>query len=669
MDWATYNNGVYEPFLAANYADDVRPWYAGKPSSVFAKFADGEFGRASVDQHLQMGRLWVEELRKMVEVLHMNGSDFWFKWEHMLRPQDREEVVLRTLKRPIDAAEKYNVAYTRDDCPELTVKRISTGSNFKTLCFGLLPPPGSSAPWCTIRSPGGVWERLQEPNTASGIGVTDGMRVWVEDGWARRHCALIVFCLGVLKTILGFSEEDLAVSGTLKVPKMDDSTRETYSTPIAGHQAYPPQHRPEAIRACTNCGNLEDGSKNECQVYNWKKEHKAICGRPLADTMQLGQRVEKAAIKPKDTLLDSLKNLPRTIMMLPGKEGSDNGQAAQPVYFELPNFVRPFRETLAALREARDKAFKDQDRAATGIVSIFMRLSLPSSALPSSAADVADSPPHRFLCKLLEVDDQALSGMEDEAERALQRRDEKLAVVASCFEQLKMGKPNPELPDLTIPDRALYIFDTLETNPKAWFAVYPLAALVSDTGASKPRAAIPVDLPGLFVAHDLTIAALRTLTYRVLEGRGQNHLDIAMLLTAWTLFNHTINSHKPADEKPPTPVENIDTCDEMFSVIFGLERVDLRRWRWEIMSELDESDHWRDPLYALILVMISQCEEQAAVPWPFELNPAMGGRKKRNKKKRKTNAKKGGNGVAAEAVDVLIDDEGGLSDQESHMRA
>lgn len=69
----------------------------------------------------------------------------------------------------------------------LLLSRITSGTHFRELCYGLLPLEASKDPYSIVRSPGGAFERLQDPEEAPGsstrlMGITAGMRIWCEDG-------------------------------------------------------------------------------------------------------------------------------------------------------------------------------------------------------------------------------------------------------------------------------------------------------------------------------------------------------------------------------------------------------------------------------------------------------------------------------------------------------
>ncbi|GAA5887028.1 hypothetical protein JCM6882_009423 [Rhodosporidiobolus microsporus] len=645
MSFREWNARVYEPWLARSYGPDVRPWYAGKPSGVFSKYADGEFGRAVVQQHLELGAQYIARLREMLSILNIDGP-FFLKWEHSLTQDEREDIVLRTLKRPLVATEKFRTGHTRDEAPELTLERMTTGQHFQKLCLALIPPEGSSEPWRTVRSPGGVWERLQDPEDVSvtprRLGVTAGTRVWVADGQVRRHVALIVFCLGVLETIAGRSEEELAVAGIARAPNMTEAAREAYSTSVAGHEATPPMIRPDALKVCINCHHVEKDKKftccarckeavnrhhyycsRECQVADWKVQHKQICGRLLADIMKLSHE-EKQPAELKKAVLAALPKHPRAVMLVPAgaQPESDND-----ILFHLPTFVRPFRETLAEMTAISTRALKERDDLSIGIVLAFVRLSAPY--VDAGAESAVDSL-RKFACRLFEVNDETLDEMEKVAEGELEQREE-YELVKSCFEQLKTGNPDASFPDLTMADTSLFIFDTLEQNPNAWFAMDMVTLFRDDVRATQAPQVNPMTLPPFFEPREPTLAALRALAYRVLETiRDCDPLDLGLLHLAFTISKHFGLSYVESQYNPTLCAE---MCTALVCMSLELDGAMLEDLLFETWAKLDDFEDQDDDERWLIGNFIRWCDENAKTPWP-KSRPSAASKKKRNKKKK-----------------------------------
>ncbi|GAA5887026.1 hypothetical protein JCM6882_009422 [Rhodosporidiobolus microsporus] len=656
VDFRTWNEQVYEAWLDSVYSRDVEPWYKVPSSSVFAPYAEGEFGRALIQSYQDNCRKIVRSISNIFEA-DPHGTLF-HKFENVSQ-EEREDAVLRTFKRPLVAAEKFDISYGRDECPELRVNRITTGRNFYDLCTAIMPRKGSTVPFSLVRSPGGVWERLQDPESGPGhssmVGLTAGTRVWIEDGVNRRHLFLLWFCLGLLRTIAGASEEDLEIKGVDKVPHLSPDHREAFSTElIPGHHAVPPKHRPDATKPCTNCGQLEKEKKytrcqrckekvnrhhyycsRECQVDDWKKRHKAICGRPLAETMELGTASAHRRVldEGRTAFVDQLGRLPRSLFYMPALKGSAFTS------WVVPNFVRPFRPTLAKLKAIAVNAFETRDGISVGILSMFVRLATPySEGGGKMSADEAFG----ILCSLFDLSRDELEGMEKAAEREIQQREE-YELVKSCFEQLETGKPDTSHPDRTIPTSALSFFDMLEVRSTTYYALHIPSDLYTAEDRESPNGGVRgIEFPVDVEPYEKALAAARALAYRVLEGGGEDRLAIGMLQALYTAhWKLTMIKRKPDIPMGYNPYSMVD---RLFGDILGHTEKEIAIMRREAMAQLNDlydTDEW-----ALIVGAIVQLEMQS--DWDAldddttdddedddEQVQARPSKKKRNKKKKK----------------------------------
>ncbi|GAA5887036.1 hypothetical protein JCM6882_009427 [Rhodosporidiobolus microsporus] len=660
LDFEKWNRDWYEPWLARSYGRDAKPWYDA-PSAVFVKYAEGETGRALIQQKYEVARRLVTMLNNLLD-----GEDgaarfaVFHQYETILSQAEREDAVLRTFKRPLDAATKFDTTYKRDDCPELTLERMTTGTNFRDLCLSLLPHEESSHPFSVVRSPGGVFERLQDPNSAPGpstrmTGVTAGIRIWYEDGMAARHVALLTFCVHLIMTIFGAKEEDLETQGIQKVHIKRD-VRDTLSkASVAGHEGAPPRHRPDAFKSCVNCGNVETDKKftccgsckakvgryhyycsRECQVADWKVQHKAICGRPLADS----QAFESAAAQRSE--LDEVRKLwtkqvsqlPRCVFYRPSAEGPHDWTS-----WDVPNFVRPFRLTVAKLKEIVGKALDTKDGVSIGILMAFLRLASPYTGGDGHAtAEETES----MLCRVFDVSQDELSEMEKAAEREIQQREE-YALVKSCFEQIKTETPDTSFPDLTIPPSALFMYDALEVYPTTFFAINmsPEVFPLKDEGGPHSRVRAS-ELPRSVKPYEATLAAVRALAFRVLEEGGRDRLNVGMLNALYCadsrvkFAKHYLNKWEPCVCDPHPAFDRF--CASVFEWP-AKKAAAARRLAMARMDDLREDDEWK-----LIIGAIEQLDEQSGAAYPdleeYSDDDENGkvvtsSKKKRNKKKKK----------------------------------
>lgn len=105
-----------QPWITRNYARTVKPWYEGVPSSAFVKYSTGETGLMLIQQKYEGARQVVNQLQKVLT--GETGPFVFAQWEHIMSQAEREDAALRTSKRPLDAATRFNTVYSRDDCPE-----------------------------------------------------------------------------------------------------------------------------------------------------------------------------------------------------------------------------------------------------------------------------------------------------------------------------------------------------------------------------------------------------------------------------------------------------------------------------------------------------------------------------------------------------------------------
>ncbi|GAA5958237.1 hypothetical protein JCM10213_006844, partial [Rhodosporidiobolus nylandii] len=280
MSFKDWNRG-YENWLAKKYSDEVKPWYLQAPQSSFARY-NSEFGHALISSYISGIRKNVQGLR--IVLGNESGMTVFDEFEHIYTQEQREDAVLKCFKRPIIASEKFSTSYPRDDCPELTVAWVTEGRNFRSLCEHLVPPEGSSED--VILFPNRAFSRLQDPESAPGgssFVMSQGQRVYVHDGYMRRHVGLTTFCIQLVQTILGSSEEELEIKGIRRAPRISAEERKELSATLTpGAEATPPRYRPDAYKMCEQCNNYETTEKRfTCCAACKKKARREVfyCGR------------------------------------------------------------------------------------------------------------------------------------------------------------------------------------------------------------------------------------------------------------------------------------------------------------------------------------------------------------------------------------------------------
>ncbi|GAA5887032.1 hypothetical protein JCM6882_009425 [Rhodosporidiobolus microsporus] len=573
------------------YAPEVRPWFEGVPSAAFAKYAT-ESGLEAIQERQVECREGLERIRRIIRFNANEG--LLHRFEEEFSQAEREDVVLRTFKREREKAEKHSMNSSRDDCPELTLARMSTGTNFKLLLASLFPPAGSSLPYNLVRSPGGVWERLQDPEDAPGYssmtGLTAGQRAWIEDGVTRRHLALLTFCADILLTLMGVSEDILSKSTLARGPHVSQEGKK--------------------FNCCQRCKEKVDRHHYYCSRRRLEEAAQGHLRPPLADV----QDVVSAAARRRDLeeqrslVLEGMRLYPRAIFFTRLESHDSNLYTA----WDVPNFVRPFRPTLALLKEIRDRAFETRDAISIGLLCSFVRRALPYAG--GERSGVTEAHGYQLLGEVFDVTEQELRGMEKAAERELEQREE-YELVKSCFEQLKTGKPDTSHPDLTIPTSALFLFDCLERRPTTFYAhnMPPDLAPEDEDGDNGGRpfpGAIGTRLMEYITPYEPTLAAARTLAYRVLEAGARDRLDAGMLHLLFIAQSIVELRKGIAGGEVPLPA-NTNPCgmfDRLFGEAFGATQMDVAETRRQARGRLEElrgKEEWK-----LIVGAIDQFERQ-----------------------------------------------------------
>ncbi|GAA6030482.1 hypothetical protein JCM8097_006169 [Rhodosporidiobolus ruineniae] len=395
---------------------------------------------------------------------------FFGRWNGASVAQ-REKWVLEVFERNHRQSEEVGRQFLRNECPELTLENMATDpSHLETLVYSLLFLPGGGEPYRHV--PHARWDRVNLWSSSLSFPPSRGVRAFSEGGIIFRALCLAEFCRQIMRAVMGLPP-------TVARPQKDNIklTKEE--------------------RADLGLRDSRGGKACEaCARY-------AVWG-----------------IEPSSTAPSS-------------EEVPTNPSSGQEQLWELPLFVRPFVDSLAALIELRNRAILEKRERDLDLLALTLQLldtasrSSPSGDRDPSAVSLAKlslSDPAtavESLAALLETDAEAIHRRAEVARTRFEAGEAFAGVdglVVSTLKQLQSGQSNPSLPEEFFHESPLPLLDALLIDDRAFFAL----GVPSRPGTSP--SAVPTHvfyLPESVPCLEQVLASLRWHTFELLAAGGK----------------------------------------------------------------------------------------------------------------------------------------------------
>ncbi|GAA5857948.1 hypothetical protein JCM8547_006633 [Rhodosporidiobolus lusitaniae] len=608
-------NKQYEECVSGWYGQDAQPWYSGLSESTAAGYKTTYWLKV-IEQVRTLIRRNIHSKRY---ILDEYGDSTVFTIFRFMGQAEREKLVLQAFRFGVDATEKWGTTLARDDAPELSIAFFPKDNNFERLVRALFPPPGSQDAYRVVTSPGGIWERLQDPTWSSfssrPVLLSSNMQAWVKSGYMARHQALTTLCDRLLFLNVGVPPEELKSERLLRHPAVEDDEKD-----FVGHV----KDQTGRTRMCSACGYAEEG-----KVFKYRSKCKNEGGREVlycsAVKNDTGPSTSSSAGAQPPRLSTSLPARPNGTGYPLSRQLSSTLSSSSPVSssafttpvqaaalqrldasyvearvfkqkWELPLFVRPYRPTLAKLVEIRDHAFKSRDRVLVGIVSSFVR---PGNRYAAGQA-VPEQEQRRLLCAAFDLEPVDLANATDLAEEAVAGQDE-FALVRSCFEQLTSS-----FAGATMLKTSLHAFDWLVRSTEVFWAYYPP---FDDLAA---RGAKPLYIPSYLTPLDAVSSVIRGLGYRAVESAGKDEFAVGVV----RLFT---DACLEADEEVPhRPGEPTEFFDCIMAVEMGVDMETIALMRVRAGFGLEDRAAEGDEECKLLLSALQQMYAKAATFASYE---------------------------------------------------
>ncbi|GAA6030569.1 hypothetical protein JCM8097_006213 [Rhodosporidiobolus ruineniae] len=551
LDYRTFNERFYEPWLKRAYASTVRPFYL-EPEHVYVKYLS-EFGTSIRRQHLDMIRGAMDH----DFVAFFDNEDlrvFLLNRWHDATVRQREDWTLQVYEFLHHRAETAKFQYRRHDCPELTVDWAEDPFNFQLLIMALRFDPKQEPHYRSV--PNKDWSRLNDCSNAA-TPPSRGRRAFTDEGKLTRVLFMIQFTISLCKAILGIPEPVRELYDSGVAPTAEDDAQVAMSQPspstglaIVMNKRGGTKHCASCLKTETEkgvhltwCGRCKERVRREvwycgaeCQHAHWPS-HKLECGKTLVEAEAAFLARAPLRRPPTFAQLNNIKWLaqyPRAVWGTefqvedrPGKYGEKES-----ILFELPTYVSPFLETLQALIELRDRALKEKDDIDVGLLAYFVRLIADQSA--RGTVLLSDDDQYlELLATLLEIDAKELSRLLvnslERLKSAVSGDDDLDERIMSAFTQLMQRSGDPSDTTQNLLPSALPLLDDLLSHPDIFYS-FSLPATSPSLSSDSERFTIPVrkSLPD----YDRALPALRALALRTVMtgGRDARALGRLMLL-------------------------------------------------------------------------------------------------------------------------------------------
>ncbi|GAA6030506.1 hypothetical protein JCM8097_006179 [Rhodosporidiobolus ruineniae] len=677
LDYRTYNERYYEPWLERAYGKDVKPFWQEPPSSfaAYGSAVNAGIRQDSVDMIISIFRGGFAPIFCLPKNKDLN---LFGKWSDATLEQ-REEWLLATLERQHRNAELHSCEVGRHEMPEITLSWASDSWALFSLVEAIGYKPAEQR---YKHVPHPAWDRLNDWSSTLSVPPSRGCRLFTEQGKIIRALDLTQFCHSLIRTMIGKPETGFQlVKPSVMISAQADQAdhdlmqegnkrgRIVNSGSIAGSYCCSYCHRDTTdagikLTCCAKCrtaGRCVWYCGAECQRADWTL-HKLVCGKSLLD-IDTGASFSTPPAPPpslrdQHDRLNFLENYPVAIWAAPYTLPDDGiaGEREGVFQLDLPPFVRPYVAVVEALQEVRTRALMEQNGLDIGILAYALQLVAASqSALPNSEELVLNP-----LIAAFGVDGEEL--VRKAARRVRERFEsgEELEgvdkVVLAALRQLKTGEPDTSFPYQNLRAPGLTFLEKLLICDTAFYA------FLAPPTPSGQRRFVVVQLPPDTPSHDRVLALLRRMAFDVVLTSARNRRAFGLLI-ALVHARLRIELDTPG-VVPFSPSEARMSARDKLAVeadfLFGVEWKESEGLAAAGMEELarrgEKEGQEREELDLLgaALEHVLKCEGGDMTL--FEPQAAVVAQKKKNKKKKKK--KKGGKMPEDEKPEDAQADEG-----------
>ncbi|GAA6030647.1 hypothetical protein JCM8097_006254 [Rhodosporidiobolus ruineniae] len=134
LDYRTYNDIYYEPWLRSAYAKDLRPFYL-RPPHVDVKYTT-EFGAAIRSTNAGALPHIISDIFQLLQ--DDNGEQRFLQAWYRASVRQREDWCLRVWQHQQSSVEGANIFFGRDDVPEFTLGWAANPHNYHTLLIAAI---------------------------------------------------------------------------------------------------------------------------------------------------------------------------------------------------------------------------------------------------------------------------------------------------------------------------------------------------------------------------------------------------------------------------------------------------------------------------------------------------------------------------------------------------